>query len=421
MVFARTTAEVSDVLRIAFEHRVPVTPFGAGTSLDGHVIPVEGGISLDLSQMDRVVALRPTDLTITVAAGVPRSKVNDAAGRHGLMFPVDPGADASIGGMAATNASGTTTVRYGNMRRQVLALEAVLGDGTVVRTGGRAMKSSAGYDIGQLLVGSEGTLAVITELTLRLYPIPEDTVAMRSSFPDVHAAVGAVSDMVAIAPSLTRAELVDAYAVHAMNRFSGTAFAEEPSLFVELSGTTAAVSEDAETAIEVAQAHGCTAIEKVTDHTARVRMWRARHDLAFALADLHPGRSQVNTDVCVPVSELPGAIEAARATVDRLALDAAILGHVGDGNFHVSAMIDIADPEHREALEALEDEVVHYALACGGTCSGEHGIGLGKRAFLAEEHPDLMPIMAAVKSIFDPHGILNPGKVLDAEAAQRQR
>jgi D-lactate dehydrogenase (cytochrome) len=412
VVFAQRTAEVAAVLAVADARRVPVTPFGAGTSIDGHVLPLEGGISLDLTQMDRVLALRPEDATITVQPGVTRSAVGRHAGEHGLMFPVDPGADATVGGMAATNASGTTTVRYGNMRRQVLGLEVALPGGSVVRTGGRALKSSAGYDIGQLFVGSEGTLGVITELTLRLHPIPEHVVAARAAFPDLDAACRAARAMVSTGVSVTRIELIDAYGVAAMNRFRGTDLPETTLLLLEFAGSRAAVEADVADAALLCAEHGCATLPTETDPTARAQLWRARHELAFALADLHPGGRNMSTDVCVPISELPGAVAAARATLDRLGIAATIVGHVGEGNYHVTYVHDPGDPASVAAALTLEDEVVAQALACGGTCSGEHGIGMGKIAYLEAEHGDLVPLMRAIKGVMDPHGILNPGKVL---------
>jgi D-lactate dehydrogenase (cytochrome) len=412
VVFAQSTREVAAVLRLANADGVAVTPFGAGTSTDGHVVPLRGGISLDLTQMDRVVSIWPEDHMIAVQPGVPRSIVNRHAGEHGLFFPVDPGADASIGGMAATNASGTTTVRYGNMRRQVLGLEVVLADGRIVRTGGRALKSSAGYDLGQLFVGSEGTLGVMTEITLRLYGIPEHTVAARAPFPDLDGACQAARVMVSAGLSVDRIELIDSYGIYAMNRFRQTDLKETPSLLLEFSGGRAAVDADTAFAASIADEYGCLGLETVTDHTSRARLWKARHDLSFGLADLHPGGRLMATDVCVPISEMPRSVAAARATLDRLGLAAVIVGHVGDGNYHVNYVVNPDDEEHVAATKVLEHEVIEQALSVGGTCSGEHGIGMGKQSYLAEEHGDLIPLMRCIKAMFDPQGILNPGKLL---------
>jgi D-lactate dehydrogenase (cytochrome) len=412
VVYPRTTAEVSAVLALADARRVPVTPFGAGTSLEGHVIPVAGGISLDLTRMDRIVALAPEDLTATVQPGVTRSALERAAGEHGLFFPVDPGADATLGGMAATNAAGTTTVRYGKMRANVLALEAVLADGRVVRAGSAAPKTSAGYDLLGLLIGSEGTLAVITELTLRLYGIPEHAVVLRIAFPDVGAAARAATGIVAGGAGVTRAELVDAWTIAAINAHEGTDYPPVTTLFVEAAGTEGSVVSDLELVRGVARAEGATDVVAERDPTARRRLWAARHAAALAAAAAAPGRSQRATDVCVPLSELAGAVSLARAEVDRRGLVGGILGHAGDGNVHVALQIDPDDPAEVAASDELVEALVEDALARGGTCTGEHGIGLGKRGALAREHPDLLPLMEGVKQLFDPHGILNPGKVL---------
>jgi D-lactate dehydrogenase (cytochrome) len=417
VVFPQTTGEIAAVLAIANHRDVAVTPFGMGTSTDGHVVPVRGGISLDVTQMGRVLEFRPEDQTITVQPGIARSVVNRVAGEHGLFFPVDPGADASLGGMAATNASGTTTVRYGNMRRQVLGLEVVLADGTIIRTGGRALKSSAGYDLGQLFVGSEGTLGVISELTLRLYGIPEHTIAALASFPDLDAACEAARALVALGVLVQRMELIDAYSLRALNRYKGTDMREAPSLLLEFAGSRPAVEADAETAGDILGQYGCEHLKMESDHTARVRLWQARHELVFALTHLRPGGRAIATDVCVPISEVPAAVAAGRAAVERLGIEASIVGHVGEGNYHVTYVFDPEDPDERERAQTLEAEVVEQALACGGTCSGEHGIGLGKICHLAVEHPDLIPVMRGVKGVLDPRGILNPGKIFKASGS----
>lgn len=412
VVFPESIAEVSAVLALANDRRVPITPFGAGTSTDGHIIPVAGGVTLDLSRMDRIVALRPDDHTATVEAGVLRGALQRAAGQHGLFFPVDPGADASLGGMASTNASGTTTVRYGNMRQQVLGLTVVLPSGEVVRTGGRAMKSSAGYDLGSLFVGSEGTLAVIAELTLRLYGIPEHTVAARAFFGDLDSACEAARTLIAVGASVSRVELLDGRSMSAINEFKEMSLREAPCLFLEFAGSPAATAEDAAFAREALDQHGCLDFEVETDNTARVRLWQARHDVAFAIADTRAGGRLQATDVCVPISELPSAIRAARESADRLAIDVAIVGHVGDGNYHVVHLFDPDDPDEARRAHALTEEIFQQALACGGTCSGEHGIGMGKIDELAVEHGDLLPLMRGIKGVIDPNGIMNPGKIL---------
>jgi D-lactate dehydrogenase (cytochrome) len=412
VVYPESTEEVARVLAYANERRISVVPFGMGTSLEGHVIPLEGGISLDLSRLNRILAVRADDLTATVEAGVTRGQLNARVGGEGLFFPVDPGADATLGGMAATNASGTTTVRYGGMRSNVLALEVVLADGTVLRPGSRAIKTSAGYDLRALFVGSEGTLAVITELTLRLYGIPDYTVAARAVFPDVDAACRAAATMIGSGVMVTRVELLDAGTWRAINAYKESAYPEEPTLLVEFSGSEAGVAGDLDATREIAESEGCTSFVFEADADGRARLWEARHSAAFALLHSAPGRKHKSTDVCVPVSELPGAITLARSLIDERGLTATIIGHVGDGNFHVGFMVDADDLEEIARAEAFNHELVEYALAHGGTCTGEHGIGIGKIPYLQAEHGDLIPYLRGVKDLFDPRGILNPGKVL---------
>jgi D-lactate dehydrogenase (cytochrome) len=411
VVYPVSTAEVAAVLRLAAGRRVPVTPFGAGSSLEGHVIPVDGGITLDLTRMTRL-SVSADDLTAVAEAGVTRSSLNEAAGRFGLMFPVDPGADATLGGMAATNASGTTTVRYGKMRANVLALEAVLPGGDVIRTGSRAPKTSAGYDLTGLLVGSEGTLAVITELTLRLHGIPEHAVVVRISFPTVEAAVRCAAGAVGAGAGVTRLELLDPLNIRAINLYSGTSFPEAPCLFVESSGTEASVAGDLELVVALAEAEGAIEMVHDRDPTARARIWAARHSAAYSWKQLWPGTVHASSDTCVPISELAAAVGLARTEVDRLGLRAGILGHVGDGNFHVGVTLDPGDDGQLAAWKELLAVLVADALARGGTCTGEHGIGVGKIDALELEHPDLLPLYRGIKRAFDPAGIMNPGKVI---------
>jgi D-lactate dehydrogenase (cytochrome) len=400
------------VLALADGLGIPVTPFGAGSSLEGHVIPVHGGISLDLSRMNRVLDLSPADLTATVQPGVTRSALERAAAEHGLFFPIDPGADATLGGMAATNAAGTTTVRYGKMRANVLALEAVLASGRVVRAGSRAPKTSAGYDLLGLLIGSEGTLAVITELTLRLQGIPEESVALRVSFPDLESACRAATTIVAAGAGVTRAELLDAWTIASINAYSATDFPVGPSLFLEASGSEGAVASDLELVREIAASEGATEVVAERDPTARSRLWAARHASAYASGAAVPGKKHRPTDICVPLSELAGAVAFARREVERRGLVAGIVGHAGDGNVHLSLHVDPDDPAEVEASDELIDALVEDALARGGTSTGEHGIGVGKIHALEREHGDLLPLMHGVKELFDPNGIMNPGKVL---------
>lgn len=404
VVYPESVAEVAAVLAFANERRLPVVPFGAGTSLEGHVIPVAGGIALDLARLTRV-EIQAEDLSATAGAGVTRSALNARAGEHGLHFPVDPGADATLGGMAATNASGTTTVRYGGMRANVLALEVVLADGTTLRTGSRAFKTSAGYGLTGLFVGSEGTLGVITELVVRLHGIPEHVVAARATFPDLDAAVVAAVGMVGAGVALTRVELLDAFTLGAINRYKETAYPEAPSLFLELGGTEVGVAGELAAAQELCA--GCLSFEFEGEQEARSRLWEARHHAAFALQAVAPGAKFRFTDVCVPLSELPGAIRHARNVLEERGIEASIIGHVGDGNYHVG--FPVSDVEQAEEVNS---ELVAYALARGGTCTGEHGIGLGKLGHLEAEHGDLLPLMRGIKRLLDPNGILNPGKVL---------
>ncbi len=411
VVYPQSAAEVSDVLAFANAHRVPVVPFGAGTSLEGNVIPVEGGISLDLTRLDRIRAISPGDLTATVEAGVTRLQLNRAAGGHGLFFPVDPGADATLGGMAATNAAGTTTVRYGKMRAQVLQLEVVLADGRLITTGSKTAKTSAGYDLTGLFVGCEGTLGVITGLTLRLHGLPEVTMAARASFPSVESACRVSSAVVASGVPVSRLELVDPVTVRWVNAYKGTTFPELPTLFLEVSGS-GSVDDDLQLIRQLAEEERCTGFEVEHDPAARARLWEARHEAAYAVMATAPGKKPKSTDVCVPVSQLPEAIGHARATLERLGLEAAVSGHVGDGNYHVALMVDTDDPAELRRVHELDDALVGDALARGGTCTGEHGIGLGKREHLLREHGDTVPLMRSIKALLDPNGILNPGKVL---------
>ncbi len=411
VVFPETAEEVARVLAHANERRIPVVPFGAGSSLEGHVIPVRGGISLDLTRMNRIREISAGDLTASVEAGVTRMQLNREAGKQGLFFPVDPGADATLGGMAATNAAGTTTVRYGKMRAQMLELEAVLADGRIIRTGSRVAKTSAGYDLMGLFIGSEGTLGVITGLTLRLRGIPEHTIAVRATFPSLDAACVTSSAIVGMGLLVSRLELLDGLTLRFINAFKGTAFPELPTLLIEVSGG-AGVEDELEVVRSLCSEQGSTTFEVERDPTERARLWEARHDAAHAVIAAAPGKKPKATDVCVPVSELPAAIGVAREALARLGIDAAVNGHIGDGNYHVALMVDPDDPDELARSKELDAILIGDALARGGTCTGEHGIGIGKRPYLAQEHGDLLPLMCGVKRLLDPNGILNPGKVL---------
>ena len=411
VVFPQSRDEVIEILRFANERGVPIVPFGEGSSLEAHTIPVQGGISLDLGRMDGILEIRPDDFVARVQPGVTHGKLNAALEEHGLFFPVDPGWDASIGGMAGTNASGTNAVRYGVMRDQVLGLEVVLADGTVMRTGGMAMKSSAGYHLTGLFVGSEGTLGVFTEVTLRIYPIPEHILAARATFPDIEAAGEAVGAMMRTGMQVGRVELVDARTIGAVNAFKDTDYAVAPTLFLEFSGSEAGVARDVETARAIADARGCEGFEFEVDRAGREKLWEARHDAALAIIDLNPDKKPMTTDVCVPLSDLPGALRHARESIEAAGFDGAILGHVGDGNYHAVFPVDADDAEELERAKAVNEDIVDYALARGGTCTGEHGIGSGKIEDLQKEHGDSLPFMRGIKRLADPNGIMNPGKV----------
>ena len=415
VVYPESRDEVVGVLRFANEHLIPIVPFGKGSSLEAHTLPLHGGISLDLGRMDRILEVRPDDFIARVQPGLTHGALNVALAEHGLLFPVDPGWDASLGGMAGTNASGTNAVKYGVMRDQVLGAEVVLADGTVMRTGGMAMKSSAGYDLTGLFVGSEGTLGVFTELILRLYPLPGWTVAARAVFPDIEAAGRAAVAMIRTGMRIGRVELVDARTIDAVNTYKGTDYAAAPTLFLEFSGSKASVESDVEVARETSVSEGCSSFEFEADEEAREKLWEARHDAALAISDLYPGMGMMATDVCVPISDLPGALRHARDIIESRGLDGAILGHVGDGNYHAVFPVDTGDEADQERAEAVNEEILDYALERGGTCTGEHGIGLGKTEHLQKEHGDSLPFIREIKRIADPNGIMNPGKVFGGE------
>jgi D-lactate dehydrogenase (cytochrome) len=414
VVFPKSRGEVVEILRFANGRGVPVVPFGQGSSLEAHTIPLHGGISLDFGSMDDVVEVRPEDFLARVQPGVTHGKLNASLKEHGLFFPVDPGWDASIGGMAATNASGTNAVRYGAMRDQVLGLEVVLADGTVMRTGGMAMKSSAGYNLTGLFVGSEGTLGVFTEITLRLYPIPEYVLAARVVYPDIERAGRAAVAMIRSGIQIGRVELVDARTVEAVNAYKGTSYAVEPTLFLEFNGSEVSVERDVEVARRISESEGSAAFEFEADEAGRERLWEARHEAGLAVTDLYPGKNPMTTDVCVPISVLPEALRHARDTIESHDLDGAILGHVGDGNYHAVFPVDPDDDEDLARAEKVNAEIVDYALARGGTSTGEHGIGSGKTRHLEKEHGDSIFFMRELKRLADPNGIMNPGKVFSS-------
>lgn len=411
VVMVRSTEEVAQVVRACAQHRVPVIAFGTGTSLEGHVNAPAGGICIDMMQMDRVLEVNAGDLDCRVQPGVTREALNIHLRDQGLFFPIDPGANASLGGMVATRASGTNAVRYGTMKDNVLSLEVVLADGRVIRTGGRARKSSAGYDLTRLMVGSEGTLGVVTEITLRLQGIPEAIFSARCSFPSVASACETVMAVIQYGLPVARIELLDAQVVQAVNAYSKLSLPEVPLLLLEFHGTEAGVAEQAEIFEGLAEAFGGTGYAATTTPEERNKLWQARHDAYWATLALRPGCKAVATDVCVPISRLAEAVGAAQDKARALRLTAPILGHAGDGNFHASLLLDMADKEEVARAEDFVAWLADLAISKGGTCTGEHGIGQGKRGYLRAEMGAAVDVMAAVKAALDPLGIMNPGKI----------
>ena len=412
VVFAQNTAEVALVVALADQYRVPVIPFGAGSSLEGHLLAIQGGISIDLSRMNKVLSINADDLTVSVQAGVTRKQLNEEIKSTGLFFPIDPGADASIGGMCATRASGTNAVRYGTMRENVLALEVVTASGEVIRTGTRARKSSAGYDLTRLMVGSEGTLGVITDITLRIYPLPEAVSAAVCSFPSIEAAVRTTIQVIQMGIPIARVELVDAKTVRMVNRHSKLGLREEPMLLMEFHGSPAGVKEQAETVQEIASEFGGQAFEWASTPEDRTRLWTARHNVHFAALQSRPGCRTVSTDTCVPISRLADCLLDSIDEADQSGLPYLLVGHVGDGNFHFGYLIDPANMQERATAERLSRQVVERALRLAGTCSGEHGVGLHKIDYLASEAGSgAIEMMRSIKRALDPHNIMNPGKI----------
>jgi D-lactate dehydrogenase (cytochrome) len=412
VVFAQSTQDVAEAVNLAAQYRVPVIPFGVGSSLEGHLLAVQGGISIDVSRMNAVLAVNAEDLTVTVQPGVTRKAVNEAVKSEGLFFPIDPGADASIGGMAATRASGTNAVRYGTMRENVLALEVVTASGEIIRTGTRAKKSSAGYDLTRLMVGSEGTLGIMTEVTLKLYPLPEAISAATCSFPSIEAAVRTTIQIIQMGIPIARCELIDAGTVRMVNAHSKLGLREEHMLLMEFHGSPASVKEQAETVQEIASEFAGNAFEWATTPEERTRLWTARHNAYFAAIQSKPGCRAVSTDTCVPISRLADCLLDSVAEADASGLPYFLVGHVGDGNFHFGYLIDPAKPEERECAEALNNLLVARALRLEGTCTGEHGVGLHKMDFLlTEAGSGAVDMMRTIKRALDPHNILNPGKI----------
>ncbi|MBI3428497.1 MAG: FAD-binding protein [Actinobacteria bacterium] len=412
VVMVNSTEEVSRVLAYCNTEQIPVVPFGAGTSLEGHVVPIFGGVSLDLTNMNRILEIRPDDLLVRVQAGVTRMALNEKLSTYGIFFSVDPGADATLGGMAATGAAGTTTVRYGSMRENVMALTAVLADGTVIRTGRETRKLSAGYDLTRLLVGSEGTLAVITELSLRLFGIPEKMGAAVVRFPTLHDGVAAASAVVRSGVPIARCEFLDALSIRNINAHDHLSLSESPTLFFEFHGSPESVMEDGRVVQEILSEFHGTEFEWANDEGARRKLWQARHNSHFAAAAAHPGKKGVSTDMAVPPSKLAAAVAMVDATLSKQPFPYTILGHVADGNFHSQLMADISKPEELVAIRKLVHEMTLKIIEMGGTCTGEHGIGAGKIDLLvAETGGEAVQVMRGIKASMDPNGILNPGKI----------
>ena len=413
VVFAKSTADVATVVAVCREHLCPIVPFGVGSSLEGHVNAPKGGISIDLNAMDKVLAVYATDLVAVVQPGVTREALNNYLRDTGLFFPIDPGANASLGGMAATRASGTNAVRYGTMKDNVLALEAVMADGTVIRTGSRAKKSSAGYDLTRLLIGSEGTLGLITELTVKLHGIPEMIAGGICSFPSIEAACNAVIATTQYGIPVARIELLDAVQVRACNRYSGLSLPEETLLLLEFHGTENSVREQSEIFGEIAAEHTPHRFKWTTDPDERAQLWKARHDAFWAALAILPGGVGISTDVCVPISRLAECVEETRHDIEKTGLIAPIVGHVGDGNFHTLPIAMPDDDATWARIKAFSERLSERAIAMGGTCTGEHGIGQGKVDYLRQEMGPAVDVMMAVKQALDPNDILNPGKLFN--------
>ena len=412
VVFAESTTDVADAMRLAGQFEVPVIPFGVGSSLEGHLLAVQGGISLDVSRMNQVLSVNAEDLTVTVQPGITRKQLNEEIKSTGLFFPIDPGADATLGGMTATRASGTNAVRYGTMRENVLALEVVTASGEVIRTGTRAKKSSAGYDLTRLMVGSEGTLGVITEITVRLYPLPEAVSAAICSFPSIEAAVRTVIQTIQLGVPIARVELIDHNTVRMVNQYSKLSLREEPMLLMEFHGSPTGVKEQAETVQEIASEFGGNAFEWASTPEERTRLWTARHNAYFAAVQSRPGCKAISTDTCVPISRLADCLLDSVAETDASGLPYFLVGHVGDGNFHFGYLIDPDSAEERAKAEELNHKLVTRALQLGGTCTGEHGVGLHKMGFLIDETgAGAVDMMRTLKRALDPKNILNPGKI----------
>jgi D-lactate dehydrogenase (cytochrome) len=412
VVFAQSTQDVADAVKLCARYKAPVIPFGVGSSLEGHLLAVQGGISLDVSRMNQVLQIHAEDLTVTLQPGVTRKQLNEAVKSSGLFFPIDPGADASLGGMCATRASGTNAVRYGTMRENVLALEVVTAQGDVIHTGTRAKKSSAGYDLTRLMVGSEGTLGIMTEITLKLNPLPEAVMAASVSFASLADAVNTTIQIIQLGVPIARCELLDGNTVAMVNRHSKLSLRETPLLLMEFHGSPDGVREQVHTVQGIANEHGGNAFEWAATPEERSRLWTARHNAYFAGVQSRPGCRVISTDTCVPISRLADALLDSVAEADAAGIPYFLVGHVGDGNFHMGYLIDPEQPQERVVAEALNAQLVRRALQLGGTCSGEHGVGLHKMGFLRDEAgAGAVAMMRSIKQALDPDNILNPGKI----------
>ena len=413
VVFLKTTEEVRDVVNICRAHRVPMIPYGVGTSLEGHILAVKGGVCIDLSQMNKILDVHQEDLDAVVQAGVTRKQLNEHIKHTGLFFPVDPGADATLGGMAATRASGTNAVRYGTMRENVLSLKVVLADGRIIQTSRRAKKSAAGYDLTRLLVGSEGTLGIITEVTVRLYPVQEAMSAAVCAFEDVDGCTNTVIQTIQAGVPIARCDIVCEKTVDAINKYKKTSYRVAPTVFFEFHGTKTSVVEQAETVQAIAKEHGGMDFIWATKPEERTQLWQARHDAYFACLQIKPGVRAVSTDVCVPISRLAECVHETMEDVKDYINPVPLLGHIGDGNFHLMLMVDPNKPEETELAKKFNKRLIERALKMEGTCTGEHGVGMGKMDSMRMElGDDMMDLMRDIKKVFDPEGLMNPGKVV---------
>jgi D-lactate dehydrogenase (cytochrome) len=415
VTFPHTTEEVRDIVNICRRYRTPMIPFGVGTSLEGHVLATSGGVTIDMSQMNKVLKINAEDLDAVVQAGVTRKQLNEEIRHMGLMFPIDPGADATLGGMASTRASGTNAVRYGTMRENVLSLTVVLVDGRIIKTSRRSRKSAAGYDLTRLFVGAEGTLGVITEVTVRLYAVPEAMSAAVCSFKDIRGAVNTVIQTLQAGIPIARSEALCALTMKALNAYNKTQHKEEPTLFLEFHGSAASVAEQAELVQEIAREHGGEGFQWATKAEDRNRLWSARHMAYFAALQLKPGTRAVSTDVCVPISRLTECILATAEDIERASMPIPLFGHVGDGNFHLVILIRPESLEDLAEAKAFNERLVRRALDMEGTCTGEHGVGWGKKNWLIAEHGEAIELMKTIKRTFDPDNLLNPGKLVPLE------